>query len=242
MTKSKNAMAKSWSQAMVNHNISKVTNVGLIAVILMLSLKILQDPVEVHVNPSTLNEQISIKGNEANSSYKQMWAYAMAELIGNITPHNVGFVKDSITRVLSPRLQAKLEKQIDDMVSLVKAKNVSQLFIVQNMYHNENNDVIYIWGDKKSFVSGEQASSTKWTYEFKISVHNGSPRIVHIDQYKGSPAKRIKEEKEVGQEFLSSEMKNALEIPLTDQEKIDNNRAQQENKLEQYKKQKEALK
>jgi conjugal transfer pilus assembly protein TraE len=219
MSKSKDAMNKSWSQAMVTDNIKTLTILGLTVVILLQQFVINRAPVEVKINPTTLTETAIVRGNDANPVYKQSWALAMAELVGNINPKNVEFMKDAIVPILSPRLQVDLSRQIDETVTIIRAKNITQIFIVNNMYHNTKNDVIYIWGDKKSFIGNEAASSVKWTYEFKIGVHNGSPRILHVDQYLGTPAKQIKASDLVDDNFLPNSLKDAMGLPMTQEEK-----------------------
>lgn len=221
MSKSKEAMSQSWSQAMVTDNIKTLSLLGLTVVILLQQIFINDAPIEVRINPTTLTETAIVRGNDANPIYKQSWALAMAELVGNINPRNVEFMKNAVMPILSPKLQVELSRQIDETVTIIKAKNITQIFIVQNMFHNDKNDVIYIWGDKKSFVGNEAASSVKWTYEFKIGVHNGSPRILHVDQYLGTPAKQIKASDKVDDNFLPNALKDAMGIQMTDAELLD---------------------
>jgi len=234
MINTKDAMNKSWSQAMVTNNVKSVTILVLSIIILLQQFLLNRDAIEIKIHPANITDTVTVKGNEANPVYKQSWALAMAELIGNINAKNVTFMKDAVMPILSPRLQLQLGKQLDETVTIIKAKNISQIFIVQNMFHNEKNDVIYIWGTKKSFMGGESVSSVKWTYEFKIGVYNGSPRILHVDQYIGTPAKKIRSSDPVNNEFLSNELKDAMKIPMTEEERYKSiNKTKEELEKEQ---------
>ena len=182
---------KSWSEAVATRNLLLLSNVIMAGVLAVLVLAyIFSEPKIIAVTENEVYGELSVHGDKANQNFQQAWAYSVSNLIGNLNPRNIGFVKKALMRVLSPRLQVEIEPMLDRQAELIKMRDIRQVFIAEDMIHDPDSDLITIWGQKLTFIKGEPKADSKWSYEFKVEVRKGLPRIVHIDQYPGTPRKR----------------------------------------------------
>lgn len=184
-------VGKSWSAAVASGNLQLVGNfclsIGVVVLIMMLFFK---EAEIIAVPEQQIFGELSVQGKKANRNYQQSWALSTAQLIGNITPENVDFVKSSLMNVLSPLLKFQIEPMLEKQSEVIRMRGIKQVFIAEDLIHEPSTDLITIWGQKLTFIDGTPKSDSKWSYEFKIEVRHGRPRITHIDQYPGTPRKR----------------------------------------------------
>ena len=187
----KSGLLTSWSEAIASRNIVVASNLILSillgVVVLMLFF---QPPHTIAVTEDNVFGNFEVQGGKSNQHFQQSWAFAVANLLGNIDPGNAKFVKQAILNVLSPRLKVEMEPLLDKQVELIQQRGVKQVFIVDDLIHEPETDLIAIWGRKVTYINNKQRDTERWTYEMKIIARNGKPRVVYLNQYKGSPRKR----------------------------------------------------
>ena len=54
------------------------------------------------IQPPTLSETAEVSRNQATQPYLESWGLYLAELMGNVTPGNVSFIRVAIEPLLSP--------------------------------------------------------------------------------------------------------------------------------------------
>lgn len=187
------ALTQSWSAAIVRSNLMIVSNLILAAICLLLFIDNMSQDVEVRITPAEIHEQYWIRKNEASDNYKASWAMMMAEIMGNVNPKNVDFLVEQLPVFLSPNLSQQMEAEIVNAANLIKARGIQTIFELQDVQYDKARDLFFAWGTKRTFVKGQPAGNAQHTYEMRIDIKNGRPRIVELATYPGSPAQRPKE-------------------------------------------------
>ncbi len=147
-------------------------------------------PTILTVTPWTLSEDAQVTRNDASRSYIESWGFALAELLGNVTPSNVEFISDRISPLLSPRIyHATLEGLVANAKQL-QEERITMRFEPRRVTYEKTSGKVFVNG--YSFVRLGSAFETERkeerTYEFGIRIANYAPMIVSIDTYEG-PAK-----------------------------------------------------
>ncbi len=145
-------------------------------------------PTIVTITPWTLNEDAQVTRNDASRSYIESWGFALAELLGNVTPANVDFISDRIRPLLSPRIyHATLEGLIANAKQL-QEERITMRFEPRRVTYEKTTGKVFVNG--YSFVRLGSAFETERreerTYEFGIRIANYAPMIVSIDTYEGT--------------------------------------------------------
>ncbi|MCV5185818.1 type IV conjugative transfer system protein TraE, partial [Escherichia coli] len=75
--------------------------------------------------PFTLTEEAWVTKSNASQSYKEAWGFAFAQLLGNVTPGTVDFVKERITPLLSPSIYQDVIDAIEIQAQQIKNDRVT---------------------------------------------------------------------------------------------------------------------
>ncbi len=145
-------------------------------------------PTIVTVTPWTLSEDAQVTRNDASRSYIESWGFALAELLGNVTPANVDFISSRISPLLSPRIyHATLEGLMANAKQL-QEERITMRFEPRRVTYEKTSGKVFVNG--YSFVRMGAAFETERkeerTYEFGIRIANYAPMIVSIDTYQGA--------------------------------------------------------
>ncbi len=184
---------RSWSSAMMRANVLLLANVILAAGVVVLAIDNASQDVEVRLVPAEIHDEMWIRKNEASETYKAGWALMIADMLGNVGPRNIDLRVEQLPNYLSPRLRAELEQQIVEQAANIKARGIQNIFELDDIQYDRLKDRFFVWGTKRTFVKGTATANTAYTYEMKIEIHNGRPRIVEFATYPGTPAQRPKE-------------------------------------------------
>ncbi|WP_028113082.1 TraE/TraK family type IV conjugative transfer system protein [Ferrimonas kyonanensis] len=185
------ALERNWTQA------SKLTPVLImtIAVLAVINAMVVYDKLTqepwTQVIPQNFDGIIEIKEGEANQIYNTSFALSFTQLVANISPRSVDKIIESLEPSLSPALQATLPAELEKQATIIKARKVQQVFLLDNIYYDEITETVYVFGNKLSFVKGEPAGKALWTYEWRIKPNSGRPRIMHYDSYAGKPGREV---------------------------------------------------
>lgn len=95
-------LKKSWSGLQEETKAYKKLCVGLIAANIILGCFLFTKETTVVKQPWTLTQMAQLENKAACRSYKEAWALAIAEMLGNLTPNNVDFLVDRLWSLLDP--------------------------------------------------------------------------------------------------------------------------------------------
>lgn len=189
---------KSWSEAMVRSNWLFVTNIMLAAGVLLCVFMLLNKQPIIIVRPPVMTGEIRIEDGKPNTDWMLSWAFYAAYQLGNVNPRNVEFVAKIASMILAPNLQMDAEKNIRQLVEVMRASNITQTFTANDVKYDVKSGLVWVLGNKTTRmtragsisdgVDGVNDDTRSWTYEFVIRMnHEGMPVITHIDQYSGLP-------------------------------------------------------
>ncbi|GGP59067.1 hypothetical protein GCM10009347_26850 [Shewanella algicola] len=182
---------KSLVDAVTTRNIILLSNLLLSSGLLIFALKFaFFEPGSIVLPNAPITEVIEVQGDWANASFKRGHAIAFAELIGNISKSNINFVKERFLSAATPNLRDQFEEEIDRQIAIISARKLKQRFIIDDIYFDEYQDVVWIWGAREITLPGQSPMTKTWTYEFRIGVSSGMPKISYFKQYPGKPNTR----------------------------------------------------
>lgn len=161
---------------------------GLIVVVLILIGMLANKQTIVTIQPFTLHDEAWVTENESSHGYKEAWGFALAQLFGNVTPSNVGFIKDRIERLLSPAIYNDVINVLEMQSQQIRNDRVSIRFEPRFVEYEPKSEKVFVYG--YSFTKGmsnESEVRTDRTYEFEIAISNYVPVIDFVDTYEGRP-------------------------------------------------------
>ena len=82
------------------------------------------------------------------------------------------------------------QDEIDRQIAIINARKLKQRFTIDDVYFDEYQDVVWIWGGREITLPGQTPMIKTWTYEFRIAVSSGMPKISYFKQYPGKPNTR----------------------------------------------------
>ena len=167
-----------------------ITIVTLSLVVAGLLLALLFKDSEYIVTPPNYTKALHIKNGVGNQEYQQQFALSIAMMMGNIDSRNVDFVTGEVLKLMSPQLRSQTILTLKREAQLLKVRNASQTFVVEDMMFSARNNVMWVWGRKTLTNRSGEKDSRRYTYEFRIEPINGYPRITYFSGYDGQPKKK----------------------------------------------------
>lgn len=157
----------------------------LLVVIVCLLVLVFRKESIVTVQPFTLSEEAWISKDQSSQSYKEAWGMALAQLIGNVTPATVDFLKERLAPVLSARIYQDVIDVLEVQAADIKKDRVTMRFEPRIVIYEQSSGKVFVEG--RSYVRGVQAKekASERTYEFIINVVGYMPQLDHIATYTG---------------------------------------------------------
>lgn len=178
----------SLSAAITSRNINLLSNLILSCALLIFSIAYLTDDSGAVAIPNApLTEPIEVRGEWANKSFKVGHAFAFSELVGNLSPQNIDFVKQRFLASSVPALRQELGDELERQIAIIKARKIKQKFTIEDVYFDEYQDVVWVWGSKEITLPRQKPKTNIWTYEYRIGVSAGMPKIKFFTGYQGKP-------------------------------------------------------
>lgn len=138
--------------------------------------------------PPTLNEKTEISLNQANESYKTAWASFAADLVGNVTPHNIDDAMDVIGPLLSPKIYQNVLDDMRATAEQLRLRKATSKFRRDRLTYNPNANIIWVYGYREvTLPNGNTPPGEYRTYKIKVDIVGGLPKISLLEHYKGHP-------------------------------------------------------
>lgn len=182
------AYLKSWEGTQNENKWGRLFISGLLIAVLVLIILLANKQTIVTIQPFTLHDEAWVTEDESSSGYKEAWGFALAQLIGNVTPASVGFIKERIDRLLSPAIYNDVISVLEVQAQQIRNDRVSIRFEPRFVEYEPTSEKVFVYG--YSFTKGmsnESEIRTDRTYEFEIAVSNYIPVIDFMDTYEGRP-------------------------------------------------------
>lgn len=179
---------KSWEGTQNENKWGRMFIAGLIVAVLVLIGMLANKQTIVTIQPFTLHDEAWVTEDDSSQGYKEAWGFALAQLFGNVTPSNVGFIKDRIDRLLSPAIYNDVINVLEMQSQQIRNDRVSIRFEPRFVEYEPKSEKVFVYG--YSFIKGmsnESEVRTDRTYEFEIAISNYIPVIDFMDTYEGRP-------------------------------------------------------
>lgn len=178
---------KTWEFTRKEIRFNRLLQILLFSSIVLLSLNIYNSKPIVVITPYTLTAEASVTKDDSSVGYKEAWGYAMSQLLGNVTPLNVNFIKDRLVPLLGTGVYKEVIKAVELQVAQIKEDNITTRFEPKYSEYEPSTNKIFITGT--SYISGtiDKSTSELRTYEFRIDIGNYLPVFTYFNTYKGNP-------------------------------------------------------
>lgn len=178
---------KTWEGTQTENKWGRLFQGGLIVIVFLLVILVSSKDTIVTIQPFTLTEEAWVTKNNASQSYKESWAFAIAQLLGNVTPRTVDFVKERLSPLLSPDIYQEVIDAIEIQAQQIKNDRVTMRFEPRFVEYEPMSDKVFVYG--YSYIKGASSAEerSERTYEYVIRVSNYAPVLEYIDTYVGKP-------------------------------------------------------
>ena len=146
------------------------------------------------IQPPNLTKSAVAAFDHASVEYFEPMAIYIVSTISSVVPESVDFISDSMEQFFDPEVWVSLRPQLLAVKSNPKYNGINAM-----SYFQPTNGVIYEPSTKKFYVSGKLTSSAyskgavqsigsvQATYELKMYMKNGLPRVSYFKAYVGEP-------------------------------------------------------
>lgn len=181
---------KTWEGMKLENQMGRITQLLLALAVFALAMLAFKKDNIVTIQPYTLSEEAWVSNASASISYYESWGFALAQLLGNVTPTTVGFLKDRLSPLLSPAIYQEVLTAIDLQAEQFRLDRVSTRFEPRTVLYEQGTGKVFVSG--YSFTRGADSSETRQerTYEFEITISNYAPMIHNLTTYTGEPRTR----------------------------------------------------
>ena len=166
---------------------TRISLAGCAIALALLSFNALTKSTTVIIQPYGMQTKAYVSEKNASHSYKESWALFLAELLGNISPGNLDFVKESIIPLLPSNLYQTTVTNLNAQVQMMKKNRVTTSFAPTEYTYEKSTDKVFVYGFYTITSPSVKPKREKRTYEFKISIDNYLPQILSMDTYEGEP-------------------------------------------------------
>ena len=158
----------------------------------LLSFKMFNYSETVVLVPPHLNERVKVALNKSDIGYKKSWGLFLAELLGNATPSNIDFIKDSLNNMLSPDVYNEFSEKLEEQIINFKREHLTQRFEPSLVIYDEVLDKVFVTG--RSVIQGPSGNEifSMRTFEFGFEFDNFQPMLTYMDTFEGSKKNRLK--------------------------------------------------
>jgi conjugal transfer pilus assembly protein TraE len=180
--------AKTWEGMQSENSWNRRFVAGLIVALLLLVFMLFSKSTIVTIQPFTLTDEAWVTDSDSSSNYKEAWAFALAQLLGNVTPSNVSFIRARIEHLLSPAIYNDVIKILEVQAQQILNDRVTIRFEPRFVEYEPKSRRTFVYGYSFSRgMSSAPEKRTERTYEFDIAISNYIPVIDFIDTYQGRP-------------------------------------------------------
>lgn len=171
---------------------SRMITTVLLLLVFFLTAVLSTRPAIVTIQPWTLAEDAQVTRSDASRSYLEAWGFALAELVGNVTPGNVGFVSDRLKPILDPKVYHQVLEGLEANARTLVDERITMRFEPRRVVFEKSTGKVYVFGYSfaRQGTSFETERREPRTYEFTMRIANYAPLLQAIDTYEGMPRTR----------------------------------------------------
>ena len=156
---------------------------GLMVITLMLGFLVSRKETTVIIQPFTLTEEAWVSSKQSSQSYQEAWGLALAQLIGNVNPATVGFLKERIGPVLAPAIYQEVIDAIELQAADIKKDRITMRFEPRTVVYEDGR--VFVEGTSFLKAATGQEKGTRRVYEFLFSTKGYRLEVDYLTTYQG---------------------------------------------------------
>lgn len=176
----------SWTGALATARV--VTAVVIVEAVALVAMAVALNRVDrtvVMIAPED-GRQLSVSRQSADASYLEVWAYSLANLFGNVTPQNVGFVKERVAPLLCPDVYEQTMQTLSAQADTIRQDRTAISFLPDHVLSDPAAGRFYVEGMSVSHPVMGGENRFPRTFEFQLSVRGYRVVVCSLDSYQGS--------------------------------------------------------
>lgn len=160
--------------------------VGLMAIILAMTFLLMRKDTIVTIQPFTLSEEAWISSKQSSQSYQEAWGMALAQIIGNVNPSTVGFLKERLAPLMSARIYQDVMDTLEVQAQDIRKDRVSMRFEPRTVIYEDG--TVFVEGLSYIRAAGSsQERSSNRVYEFTFNISDYRLEVDYLATYSGRP-------------------------------------------------------
>ena len=183
------AMMGSWEKANRFSYLLMLSNAAL-AITLMGALYLaIGNRERVVLVPPQLDTRVTVGMSTASSEYLKSFGLYIATLTGNITPYNVEFLTDILSRHLDSRIYTAVRTRLQAVAAdpVFRSSGGASWFEARRLDYEKETSRVFVVGQLNTLSAGKSSpDAAPVVYDLKIEMRNGRPLVTGLDSYEGS--------------------------------------------------------
>jgi conjugal transfer pilus assembly protein TraE len=189
------AMMGSWEKANRFSHLLMLSNVALALTLMGAVYLAIGNRERVVLVPPQLDTRVSLDMSTASSEYLKSFGLYIATLAGNITPYNIEFITDILSRHLDSRVytavRTRLRAVADD--PLFRSSGGASWFEAKRLDFEKETSRVFVVGQLNTLSAGKSSADVApVVYDLKIEMRDGRPLVTALNSYEGSEPHTLK--------------------------------------------------
>ena len=180
-------LTETWNEIQQENRLHRWLLVGLTLSNLCLGILALNRDHTLVLVPPHLTEPVQLARNQASQGLKESWGLYIAELIGNVTPENIEFIREALGNLLAADLYRAVLDGLWDQTQALKDERISLSFKPQEVLYESETDRVFVTGTLVTQSPGGTPDRRNRTYEMTVDIDHYHPRIRSLDVYAEEP-------------------------------------------------------
>ena len=174
-----------WHGTRATNRMLTVAVVAVATVAIVQSAYLMERERTVVLVPPALQSEAVIGKAQANAPYHTAWAHLLAQMLGNVSPANAGFLKERLEPLLDPAIFGAVNKALEQQLDQLRRDRVSLSFEPQTILHEPESGKTFVTGQAVITGLGNQQTRSVRTYELMLAIDDYRVRVTHIATYDG---------------------------------------------------------
>ncbi|MGH0003623.1 TraE/TraK family type IV conjugative transfer system protein [Pseudovibrio ascidiaceicola] len=176
-----------WDGTKMENRWNRLLLLGFILLTILLAVLVFKKDTVVVLQPWSLTEEAEVMKSSSTQSYKEAWGWAMAMLMGNVTPASVDLVEERVGPLLHPSIYEDVILAINLQAEEIKADRVSMRFEPRLLEYEPSSNKVFVYGTSFMRAPSGTERRTDRTYEYIVEVSAYAPVITGMQTYEGRP-------------------------------------------------------
>lgn len=137
---------QSFQGLQIEARFSRAVIFGLLIIVYFYVFTIANRPQIVTIKPWTLTVDAQVTRNAASRSYLKSWGFALAQVLGNVTPANVDFIYDRLAPLLDPKIYHRVMDSLDANARTLKEQRIAIRFEPRRVTYEKSTGKVFVTG------------------------------------------------------------------------------------------------